>query len=320
MSAPRRWLAGIAEAAPAPVFAAVGPGFRDRVEDLGLDPRVDLVASPRHATLLLVAGEIPERFQEPLARVHDQVPSPRATVRWEDGDTREEIAGRAAALQRALLRGEQGSEPHRLADEPPAPWRGKGYHGQGGEGMMGGKPYGRPMPMTADDLRDGLALDALTFRLGPFFPHLPPGLGLEITLQGDVVQAVEVQAPPFAQPAIGTREAALRSVSRTLRASGAAALAERALRAAASCDPEDARRLRSLLRRTGTLALLPEAAGVRERTRRGLTAAVERRSTDEEITPLSALADLLPGLEWGDAVLVLATLPLAPTTAAEAAA
>src|SRR3546814_20246746 len=89
------------------------------------------------------------------------------------------------------MTGERRSEDDRLPDEPQVAWRGKGDHGQGGEGMMGGKPYGRPMAMTDEDLRDGLALDAYTACFGPFLSVLPPGLMLELTLLGDVIQRTE---------------------------------------------------------------------------------------------------------------------------------
>src|SRR3546814_15175993 len=61
-----------------------------------------------------------------------------------DGDA----AHAVASLWQQLVTGMRPSEDDLLPDEPPAPWRGKGDHGQGGEGMMGGKPYGRPMAMT----------------------------------------------------------------------------------------------------------------------------------------------------------------------------
>ncbi|BBI65518.1 hypothetical protein HSBAA_PA_1210 (plasmid) [Vreelandella sulfidaeris] len=62
---------------------------------------------------------------------------------------------------------------------------GEGDFGQGGEGMMGGVPYGRPMAMNMqEDISDGLTLDSLTFRLGPFFMAFPPGMAAEVTLQG----------------------------------------------------------------------------------------------------------------------------------------
>lgn len=197
----------------------MGAGGRERVAALGREARVELVATPRHATVLLVAGRVPGRFREELRRVHDQVPLPRATVLWGDGPDPAPSgsepapvgiaadagpAEAAAALQRlhrALLLGEREAEPCWLPDEPPAPWRGRGDHGQGGDGMMGGKPYGRPMAMTGDDLRDGLALDRLELRLGPFFRPFPPGLVLEVVLQGDLVQEADVVSPPFEQTA-----------------------------------------------------------------------------------------------------------------------
>src|SRR3546814_9744942 len=121
------------------------------------------------------------------------------------------------------------SEDDLLPDEPPAPWSGKGEHGQGGEGMMGGKPYGRPMAMTEDDRRDGLALYAYTATFGPFLPVFPPGLQLSLTLQGDVVQSAEVLRPPVHQAA---GDAPLRRIARLLRLLGLPALAQRLLFAA----------------------------------------------------------------------------------------
>jgi hypothetical protein len=55
--------------------------------------------------------------------------------------------------------------------------------------MTGGVPYGRPLAERADD-RDGLKLDQLLVRVGPFLPPLPPGLMLDVRLQGDVIQSV----------------------------------------------------------------------------------------------------------------------------------
>src|SRR3546814_18792006 len=83
--------------------------------------------------------------------------------------------------------------------------------------MMGGKPYGRPMAMTDEDLRDGLALDAYTACFGPFLSVLPPGLLLELTLQGDVIQSAKVLRAPFAQDGA---DAPLRRVDRKSIVSG----------------------------------------------------------------------------------------------------
>lgn len=299
MSALRRAATRFAAAGPVPVFVAVGPRFRDRTEELALRPELRLASSPRHASILLVAGKVPAECEEGLARVHDQVPGPRATVGWHTGQGSGAGPGRWLAavrglevatlvgeradpvsqileVGRQLIRGERPPEPTLLPDEPPWPWRGKGPFGQGGEGMMGGRPYGRPMAMTADDLRDGLALDRLELTLGPFFPPFPPGLTLQVALQGDVIQSVAMVRAPFVQPLpeifrralrepvlTGALNAArarllLRRTARVLRAAGAGALADRALGLAVAEAPAPARvrRLRTLVRWGGSLAAL----------------------------------------------------------------
>ncbi len=343
-SAVRRLAVRLASSAPVPVFAAVGAGARDRVEALALRSELRRVGSPRHAAVLLVAGSVPRRSGPALDRVHDQLAHPRATLRWgaevpaaalrrgDDGRGAEEASVAADAdpvpalvtLHRALLRGERASEEPRLPDEPPAPWRGRGEHGQGGEGMMGGVPYGRPMARTADDLRDGLALDRLTFTAGPFFPPLPPGLVLRVALQGDVIQSAEVVEPPFPQsePDADRARRYLHRAARLLRVAGAGAAAERAIRLAIAPDLSvgGVRRLRDLLRRGGTLRALPpaeETAGVdvRARLRGWLDAAERGRGAGEEgpgDDELARLPDLLPGLEWGDAMLLVAALDPVP--------
>jgi len=285
-----RALGQFAAAAPVAVFPAVGPGLRSHVEDLALRAEVELVETPRHANVLLVAGTIPAEHREALARVHDQLPNPRATLRWGAEAGRDEggpgdPVPRLVALGRELLLGERPSEAPLLADEPPHPWRGRGDHGQGGEGMMGGTPYGRPMAMTGDDLRDGLALDRLEFTIGPFFPHLPPGLVLRLVLQGDVVQETEVVSGPYPQPPASP----LRRISRLLRATGAPSLAERALRLAVA-EPEPAAR---------------QVAAFSRRLRQALPPALENR----EPLAIEHLPHLLPGMEWGRAVATLAGLP-----------
>lgn len=203
MNALRKLAAG----APVPLFVAEGEGGRERIEDLALSADIDWVASPRHASIVLVVGRIRAADREALQRVHDQLPHPRATLCWgSDADLPGALRVDATAdpqetlrsLYRDLLFGTRASDPHWLPDEPPAPWRGLGDHGQGGKGMMGGTPYGRPMPMPPQaDIRDGLNLDPYTARFGPFLPLLPPGLVLELTLQGDVVQSATVIRSPY---------------------------------------------------------------------------------------------------------------------------
>lgn len=62
--------------------------------------------------------------------------------------------------------------------------------------MTGGVPYGRPMAERAAD-RDGLELDQLLTRVGPFFRVFPPGLTLDVHLQGDLVQKIVVVRGPL---------------------------------------------------------------------------------------------------------------------------
>ncbi|MBW3562848.1 MAG: hypothetical protein KY437_10170 [Actinobacteria bacterium] len=207
----RDLLSRLAAGAPVPVFVALGGGARDAVADLGRDRTVTLVDSPRHATILLVAGRMPRSLIRALAQIHDQLPQPRATVWWTGGDLGEvraafpdaEVVGPdrdvstvLRRVHRELVTGQRPSEPTILPDQPPARWRGVGPHGQGGMGMMGGRPYGRPMPMTGPD-RDGLELDRLPLRVGPFVAFLPAGLHLDVVLQGDVLQEATLAGDPF---------------------------------------------------------------------------------------------------------------------------
>ncbi|MEO7985832.1 MAG: hypothetical protein ABI766_04815 [Gemmatimonadales bacterium] len=220
----RKHLAGLAGKAPARVFVVTGRGARKPVERLRLDPRLEFVDSPRSATILLVAGELPDLLRAAARALHDSLPRPRATVWWAPESGSPELADFPGALvlsagddvgaelmltQAALLRGEQSSEPGLLPDTDPAPWRGVGPYGQGGTGMTGGVPYGRPLAGRAPD-RDGLELDQLPVHVGPFFPAFPPGLILDVKLQGDVIQAAAVGANAFART--GARRGAAASV------------------------------------------------------------------------------------------------------------
>ena len=49
----------IADRAPVPVFVARGLGAHRDVARLWSDPGVEVVRSPRHATILVVAGAVP---------------------------------------------------------------------------------------------------------------------------------------------------------------------------------------------------------------------------------------------------------------------
>jgi hypothetical protein len=161
---------------------------------------------------MLGIGELPESLQDAARIAHDEMPHPRATVWWTPAETapgrptlpqalvlgsHDDVGAEVMRVQAALLRGERASDSDLLPDVDPAPWRGVGPYGQGGKGMTGGVPYGRPLAERAPD-RDGLELDQLPVRVGPFFPAFPPGLVLELKLQGDVVQAATVGENAFA--------------------------------------------------------------------------------------------------------------------------
>ncbi len=275
------WLSRLAARAPVPVFIARGMHGDEAVHHLALAPGVQPVDSPRHAAVLLVAGGVPPELQQALRRVHDQLPAPFTTLWYRSEplmelnrpdvsrvDSLSELIPALTDTYRKLLRREAGDSSRLLPDEPPNPWQGRGDNGHGGEGMMGGVPYGRPMAMPPTmDLRDGLALDILTFRLGPFFPLLPAGLGAEVSLQGDIVQAFSIQSRPFPQllaPAFFATSIPidrlelerarhhLQALFPALHLAGLTDLALDALRLAASCDAKDAKGIAALEKRFRT--------------------------------------------------------------------
>lgn len=262
-----------AATAPVPVYVIAGGGACDAVDRLRLRPDLRLELSPRAANVLLVVGQPMSGQGAEILRAHDQMSLPRATVWWAGradgtpplpdcvvvppGADVEAVASVLRDVGTALLTGARPSSAPVLVDAPPNPWRGVGPYAQGGKGMTGGTPYGRPLAGRAKD-RDGLELDQLVVQIGPAFPVLPAGLGLTVRLQGDVVQAVEVdavEATPPADPVLGPRVDApfraalagpvplaeleqtrarhhLRAVARTLRLLGAAGPADRVLRLA----------------------------------------------------------------------------------------
>ncbi|MCC7368762.1 MAG: hypothetical protein IT306_10090 [Chloroflexi bacterium] len=293
-----RWLAADA---PVPVFAVAGAGAREAVQRLRLSEELRLVDTPRAGSVLLVAGGIPESLAEPLARVHDALPHPRCTVWW--GPESEGIVARfpdsvlvhddpvgaIVSAHRDLLAGRRRSDPPILPDADPAPWRGVGPYGQGGSGMTGGIPYGRPMAELGPD-RDGLRLDVLPVTVGPFFPRFPVGLALDVTLAGDVVVDATVHPNPFvadgspplaARPGLAAFVRALaepvrvaelelararehlRWLADALVAHGLPSLGSRVLRLAARVGPGDGASVRDLARTLGwTQVLRWSTAGV----------------------------------------------------------
>lgn len=215
----RRLLRPLACAAPVRVFAVEGIHPPASVNDLRLREGIRFVDSPRSASVLLVAGRLPTPLHDAVRRVHDMLAHPRATVWWGgqvegEGATpfsagvtaglADDVMEALGGVHRDLFAGRRASEEPLLPDEDPAPWRGVGPYGQGGKGMTGGVPYGRPMAERAAD-RDGLELDQLPVLVGPFFPPFPTGLVLDLRMQGDIIQEVTIGDNPFA-PAASSSE------------------------------------------------------------------------------------------------------------------
>lgn len=313
-------------AAPA-VKVICGKDMVRATQALQLDTRIRITDSPRQAHVLLVAGDIGDRI-DALELLHDQLPHPRTTLWWRRSAVKgwpglrvaddDDVGDAVLAAWAGLMNGERASEVDRLADEPPVAWRGVGPHGQGGKGMMGGTPYGRGMAMTADDLRDGLSLDTYTARVGPFLSGLPDGLQLEITLQGDVVQSVHVLQPPLVQESL-VNEPLLQAAT-ILRLLELPVLAERCIRSVV----HQHRPPRRLLRFSGALRAippnlcrLPDGSDARARFERWVGASAAAESTTPELDRISqgdepnvSVQDLLKGLEWHEAMLAIASLPL----------
>ncbi len=321
----RRWAAS----APVPVFVARGGGAGWRPAEVAADPRVRLVPTPRHASVLLAAGRFPGPMGEALDRVHDQLPAPRAAVWWTpDADAEPPAALRDAsvvtgpdpvdrivAAHRAVLLSEAPSSPDVLADVPPNEFVGRGDNGHGGEGMMGGVPYGRPMAMTAED-RDGLALDRLSVTLGPFLPGFTNGLQATVALQGGIVQELSLDVlelgeggslDDLAGEAPTPWRSRLRWLSEALRVGGLDALAVRTARAAR--QEGDASWAVGRIRRSGLLRSWSgigaldgiDAAG---RLAGALDPSGPAPGGPADV-PLDRLAASLVGSDWGDVVVAV---------------
>ncbi|HEV2767728.1 MAG TPA: hypothetical protein VGV63_08495 [Acidimicrobiales bacterium] len=302
-------LARLARRAPVPVFPVVGAGGRRAATVLPTLDGIEVVTTPRAAVVLLVVGRVTRALLAPVLALHDQLPGPRAAVQWRvdgggDGDG-DDLAGVLPGLVAAppgdgeqlrrlmgeLVSGARTSSPPALPPVEPAAWRGVGPYGQGGTGMTGGVPYGRPMPGWADD-RDGLKLDQLKLRLGPAFPPFPPGLVLDLEVQGDVLQTAAVGDNPFVSwpgdPPVTVTDSVEFAAARTeavavadlelararhhlvwlagaLRHHGLAARGERVLRLASGLTIGDAAAVQALARsvvRSRSLAWATDGVGV----------------------------------------------------------
>ena len=289
-----------ASRAPVPVFPVAGMGARAAVDDLLVEPRLHIVDTPAAANVLLLAGAVPASLVAELALLHDGLSRPRTSVWWTLGASGPPVIRSSVEVQdsdpstlvdavvdahRRLLTGELASSSPQLPDDDGALWRGIGPYGQGGSGMTGGVPYGRPMAGLAPD-RDGLQLDQLTVRIGPFFARFPTGLVLELRLQGDVIQEAHLVLLPGDVPTAGVAttpfgdalnvpvrvsvleleraRSHLRSIASALVAHQLGSLARRVLRLVGQIRPGDdheVEQLHRILRRTQILGWATTGVG-----------------------------------------------------------
>jgi hypothetical protein len=160
--------------------------------------------------------------------------------------------------------------------------------------MMGGMPYGRAMPMTADG-RDGLALDRLPLTLGPWLAGLPSGCHLEVGLQGDVLEEASVwyavARPMLTLPVSVADVESLRArtllgwLADLVDSAGLSALARRCSRVALDATPDGVADLRRRLDRRWALPVATDGVGaldVQDVTGQGLGWLARSRGVDED--------------------------------------
>jgi hypothetical protein len=330
------WLVRVGFSRPHVLLAPAPGGTRTRValERLARERGWPLAASPADADLVVVCGQAHGWLAEAVEQTWSQVPAPRCLVRViEPGAVAQQLTTAASALldfdkQRSML--PASLEPAQTSGHDMS-GHDMGRHDMGGHGghMHGGEVAGLSMADRAPD-RDGLMLDQLHVPLGPFLPAWPAGLRLRLSLQGDVVQAVEVDAlsgsggsgpafwstPGYERAALLDRLAALLSVA---GADGLALAAARLRDAELAGDVPLAgvSRLVRRLRRSRLLRRATDGVGVlagADATDRWLRwlAAVEPGDAVRVDTAglLPRLPELLAGQELASARLAIASLGL----------
>lgn len=196
-------------------FVVPGPEILDAS---GLDAAgagLRLVANPRHASVLLLVGEIPAELARAAAVAYAQIPRPRAilavgTVSHAPLATADVcvepnqaalVAG-VADVRRRLATGAWTADPTPF--QPVESTRGAlpvQMHGMDHEDMAGMEKHHMSgglmsMAMMTRDLPrsgDGMPMEWLEVPFGPLFPGLPGGLNLVLTLDGDTVARAEVR-------------------------------------------------------------------------------------------------------------------------------
>lgn len=170
------------------VLVATMPGgtrVRLSVEDQLRRRSWPAATTPADADLLFMAGGHAPAHTGVVDQVWWAMPAPRA--RAQASDCRD-VAAQLDAAQRQLA---DVAEQRWLRERQVG--HGTGVDQHEGDGMD--MPCGLSMADRGED-RDGLKLDQLHVSLGPFLPHWPAGLVLELTLQGDVIQHAAVGTVP----------------------------------------------------------------------------------------------------------------------------
>lgn len=166
----QRRLARFGYAAPAVLLVAVPGGTATRlaVERLLRERGWPEAQSPAAADVVAICGRPGPELAAAVDQLWRQVPAPRArlelTAPGEVPARLDQAAARLRALERAVVR------------RPPS----------------ARTTAELAMADLAED-RDGLTLDRVEARLGPVLPGWPPGLVLDVALQGDVIQAASAR-------------------------------------------------------------------------------------------------------------------------------
>ncbi len=165
------------------------------------------VGAPRARVTVRRSSEVDDTLDAAAERLHDWPAQRRESHR---GD---EVA--------ELLAGESdGHEGHDMGGHEGHDMGGHEGHDMGGhEGHDMGDVAGLPMAGTGDD-RDGLALDLVTYRLGPFLHGWPVGLVVRTELSGDIVSSAVVEATPHLPQSLPRRAAVAHAVAEVLDLAG----------------------------------------------------------------------------------------------------
>ena len=307
----RRWLAGILAG---DLDAFVVPGA-EMLDALGLDLEaagLRVAATPRHASVLVVVGDIPPGLARSAAIAYAQQPRPRAILSVgapspaplpaadvSVAATQPALTEGIAQLRRHVARGAWDPDPPAFViDEPKAPKPADDDEQHGHRAMshdsemehahmsemdhmqMGSGGFMSMVMMTSGLPRsaDGLPMEWLEVPFGPLFPGLPGGLNLVLTLDGDTVARAEV------------RSGTLRSDLRATWPGPVKTFADRLAR----LDPQGSTAYRVLAWRA-----LEQATGAEpdERETHRRIAALERERVASHLTWLARLGFLL-GAAW----------------------